>query len=468
MWARMALSSTTADAPAEAIRSPGLKMVLSLLDEGVLLGGNGRPRGTRAVPSAGAVYPYEFAAIVMEDGHPSAFRIDGDRRHCTRLASGARVSACLTSSGLSLPPDGGAVVVTLIRPWLSMRKYGDRGYLYAQLDAGHAVGNLLFASAGRGAPGVLRSRFPRSPLTELLEATESFREVHSAVVLDRVAPRSFEPAWTMHDGTGRAHREAAWQSWLERACWESLAARPVRPDALGTAGMPGPLVGLLPQARLHREGAGLGEPGSWPGLLAARTSSKAFVGTPVPADDIWQAVSALTTPVVTDLPDTSSLAATLVIRSAAEAEQNAVHPLTREGRGTGRLPSGEEMAKACMRQRTLTEAAAVVLMHAPRAALESVSAEEPDVKTGTETGTETGNLGELALRCGVLGQMLYLGATRAGIGVTGIGGFDAAMWRSLAGLPENDEILYVLLLGTPDDSGIKLDRLGAAIAQNEQ
>lgn len=125
MWARMVLSSATADAPAEAIRSPGLQMVLSLLDEGVLLGGDGRPRGTRAVPSAGAVYPYEFAAIVMEGGHPSAFRIDGDRRHCTRLASGARVATCLTSSGLSLPPDGGAVVITLIRPWLSMRKYGD-------------------------------------------------------------------------------------------------------------------------------------------------------------------------------------------------------------------------------------------------------------------------------------------------------------------------------------------------------
>ncbi|WP_329026316.1 nitroreductase family protein [Streptomyces sp. NBC_01423] len=439
-------------------------MVLSLLDEGVLLGGDGRPRGTRAVPSAGAVYPYEFAAIVMEGGHPSAFRIDGDRRHCTRLASGARVATCLTSSGLSLPPDGGAVVITLIRPWLSMRKYGDRGYLYAQLDAGHAVGNLLFASAGRGAPGVLRSRFPRSPLTELLKASENFREVHSAVVLGPMAARPFEAAWTMHDGTGQAHREAAWKSWLERACWESLGARPTRPEELGTAGMPSPLVDLLPHDRLHRDGAGLGESGTWPGLLAARSSSKAFAGGPVPADDIWQAVSALTTAVVTDLPGNSSLAATLVIRSAAETEQNGVYPLTREGRRAGRLPSGDEMAKACMQQQTLVEAAAVVLMHAPRAALEDFSVDGPEVQVGTEAGS----LGELALRCGALGQMLYLGATRAGIGVTGIGGFDAAMWRSLAGLPENDEVLYVLLLGRPDDSGIKLDRLGAAIAQNEQ
>lgn len=184
----------------------------------------------------------------------------------------------------------------------------------------------------------------------------------------------------------------------------------------------------------------------------------------MPADDIWQAVSALTTAVVTDLPGNSSLAATLVIRSAAETEQNGVYPLTREGRRAGRLPSGDEMAKACMQQQTLVEAAAVVLMHAPRAALEDFSVDGPEVQVGAEAGS----LGELALRCGALGQMLYLGATRAGIGVTGIGGFDAAMWRSLAGLPENDEVLYVLLLGRPDDSGIKLDRLGAAIAQNEQ
>lgn len=221
MWARMVLSSATADAPAEAIRSPGLQMVLSLLDEGVLLGGDGRPRGTRAVPSAGAVYPYEFAAIVMEGGHPSAFRIDGDRRHCTRLASGARVATCLTSSGLSLPPDGGAVVITLIRPWLSMRKYGD--LRAARCRARGRKPPLRFGRPG--APGVLRSRFPRSPLTELLKASENFREVHSAVVLGPMAARPFEAAWTMHDGTGQAHREAAWKSWLERACWESLGAR---------------------------------------------------------------------------------------------------------------------------------------------------------------------------------------------------------------------------------------------------
>ncbi|MEV6262934.1 nitroreductase family protein [Streptomyces sp. NPDC051784] len=460
----MELSSAAADLPTEALSSPGLKAVLSLLEEAVLVGGGGRPRGTRAVPSAGAAYPYEFAAIVMEGGQPSAFRIDADRRHCTRLASGARVATCLNSSGIALPRDGGAVVITLVRPWLSMRKYGDRGYLYTQLDAGHAVGNILVASAGRGAPGVLRARFPRNPLTELLEVTENFREVHSAVVLGRVAARPLEGTWTMHDGTGQAHREATWQSWLERACWESLAARPARPGAPETAAMPSPLIGLLPRTRLRQEGAGLGEPGTWPGLLAARASSKAFVGNPVPADDIWRAVSALATPVLTDLPDTSALAATLVVRSASEADQNGVHPLTREGRRGGRLPSGEEMAKACMQQRTLTGAAAVVLLHAPRTALEDTSEHGPN----RAAGTEAGNFGELALRCGALGQMLYLGAARAGIGVTGIGGFDAAMWRSLAGLPDSDDILYVLLLGKPDDSGIKLDRLGAAIAQNEQ
>ncbi|MEU1422072.1 nitroreductase family protein [Kitasatospora sp. NPDC005751] len=458
----MALPAAPSESPAEPAAAPGLRLALSLLEEGALTSRADRSRrshGARAVPSAGAVYPYEFAVLTMENGAPAAFRVDADRRTCTRLATGD-VAGALHASTLAIPGDGGAVIVTLTRPWLSMRKYGDRGYLYTQLDAGHAAGNLLLATTGRGAPGTLRLRFPRLPLSDLLEAGENCREVHSALLVPAAEADDAWTRWTVHDGAARDGHAPTWRSWLEQTCWDSLSARAEHPGTDGAPDALAPLADLRDRRRAGGGQPGLGDPSEWPKLLATRASSKAFVPGTVPAADVWQAVSALSTPVRTDLPAASPMGATLVLRSAEEPGQNAVHPLTGEGaRRTGRLPSADEVVRACMRQRTLAGAAAVVLLHAPRTAL-------TDSAGDSAAGAE--DLRELAFRCGALGQLLYLGANRARIGVTGVGGFDAALWHTLAGLPESDEILYVLMLGRPDDSGVKLDRLATAHAQNER
>ncbi|ROR44962.1 nitroreductase family protein [Kitasatospora cineracea] len=462
MWARMALPAAPSLAPAEPASAAGLRLALSLLEEGVLTSRGARSRGAhgaRAVPSAGAVYPYEFAVLTRENGRPTAFLVDSDRRTCTRLAAGG-VAEALRASTLEIPAGDGAVIVTLTRPWLSMRKYGDRGYLYTQLDAGHAVGNLLLATTGRRAPGTLRLRFPRSPLSDLLEAGENCREVHSALLVPAAEADDAWARWTVHDDADRERREPAWRSWLEETCWDSLSARAEHPGSTRAPDASAPLAQLPDSGRPTGAQDGLGDPSDWPELLAARASSKAFVPGTVPAAEVWQAVSALSTPVRTDLPADSPMGATLVLRSAEEPEHNAVHLLTGEGaRRPGRLPSTDEVVRACMQQRSLADSAAVVLLHAPRTALSDTAAE-------AAAGSE--DLRELAFRCGALGQLLYLGATRAGIGVTGVGGFDAALWHSLAGLPDSDEILYVLLLGRPDDSGIKFDRLATAHAQNER
>lgn len=455
MWARMALPAAPTETPAEELRSPGLRLALSILEEGALGAPSAGSHRMRTVPSAGAIYPYEFAVIAVESGVPAIFRVDADRRSCTRLAGGPEVAEALDASGLAIPADGGAVIIALTRAWLSMRKYGDRGYLYTELDAGHAVGNLLLATTGRGAAGELRLRLPRAPLAEVLEADETCREIHSAVLVpaaagDSAAHGGPSADWTLHEGTDRSSREHVWRSWLETACWESFAARADRVRLPQLPVQPTPLIDL--DRTFAPEAAGLGEPATWPQLLAARRSSKAFVKRMLPADTIRQAVSALSTPISTDLPSDSPVSATLIVRSA-EPEHNVVVSLSRPGARAVRVPSTAEVIRACMQQRHLAEAAAFVLLHVPRTSLSGDNAE---------------NLRELTFRCGALGQLLYLGAARAGIGVTGIGGFDADLWHSLAGLPEGDEVFYVLLLGSADDSGIKLDRLATAHAQNER
>ncbi|MFD3538120.1 nitroreductase family protein [Streptomyces sp. NPDC058662] len=460
LWAKVALPAAAPEPPAEPVAAPGLRLALSLLEEGVLTSRANRACGSyvaRAVPSAGAVYPYEFAVLAMEDGVPTAFRIDADRRTCARLAAGTRVTAALDASLLTVPEYGGALVVTLTRPWLSMRKYGDRGYLYTQLDAGHAAGNLLLAAAGRGAAGALRLRFPRESLSGLLEAGENCREIHSAVVVPAASVDASWTGWTVHDDTDRELRGPTWRSWLESTCWDSLAGWPESPGSATPRTAPAPLTGIRTGRRLSPGEQGLGDPAEWSELIGTRTSSKAFTGEPLSAAAVWQAVSALSTPLETDLPDLSPLSATLVLRSTTEPDQDAVYRLGTGERQPVRLPSTDEVARACMQQRALAGAAAVVLLHVPRTSL-----------AGAGSAADAENLRELAFRCGALGQLLYLGANRAAVGVTAIGGFDTPLWRTLAGLPEDDEILYALLLGSPDDSGVKFDRLATAHAQNER
>ncbi|MFJ2581031.1 hypothetical protein [Kitasatospora aureofaciens] len=323
----------------------------------------------RAVPSAGAVYPYEFAVLVMENGVPTAFRIDADRRICARLAVGARVTAALDTSMLAIPEDGGTLVVTLTRPWLSMRKYGDRGYLYTQLDAGHAAGNLVLAAAGRGAPGALRLRFPRESLSGLLEAGENCREIHSAILVPAGSADESWTRWTVHDSTDRELRGPTWRSWLESTCWDSLAGWPEHSGSPALQAVPAPLARIRTDRQLPGGQGRLGDPSEWSELIGTRVSSKAFTGEPVSAAAVWRAVSALSTPLETDLPDASPLSATLVLRSTTEPEQDGVYRLHTGERRPGRLPSTDEVARACMQQRALAGAAAVLLLHVPRTSL---------------------------------------------------------------------------------------------------
>ncbi|MFD4182809.1 hypothetical protein, partial [Rhodococcus sp. NPDC058514] len=89
----------------------------------------------RHAPSAGAIYPYEVLLCRRDGGVPAL--VDLARR---RLVVGD-----------DFPTDEPEYLALLVgRPWLSMRRYGPRGFLYHLVDSGHALLNLALLSRRHG------------------------------------------------------------------------------------------------------------------------------------------------------------------------------------------------------------------------------------------------------------------------------------------------------------------------------
>jgi nitroreductase len=491
VWDRMMISASPAALAAAGGLPAGLARALALIDAGFAMVDPAKDGGARAVPSAGAIHPYECYVIVADDG-PALYATDAVRRRVFPRATGERVSGPLARVGLEVPRHGGALVVLVTRPWLSMRKYGDRGYLYTQLDTAHLAVNLLGLAADRPAAGEgsgaglgpvrdsvtgsitgsitgsgsgaaqgpargpaaeLRLRLHRAPLAEMLGAEAGCREIHSVLV---AGPGSGPaPGWTVYEeGPAGPARGADDLSWMERACWQSL--HPVveeDPDRAphGLLSPPAPL--LPPGTRLPADGAAR-LAGRWRTLSGSRRSTKAFRSAAVDSAVLGQALAAARTPLATDLPAESDLHVTLLARSVDGLEPGA-YRLTADGRRAGAQPrpTDADLVRACMHQDHLGGAAAVVLFHTRRDAL---------------LGRPPAAMREALFRAGAIGQLLYLGATDAGIGVTGVGGFDTGRWQSLGCVPDDHELLYLVLLGADTGPGVKWDRLQTAYAQGER
>ncbi len=458
LWRQMALSVAPGRRSARMPIHAGLRPVLRLFE----IAASGSLTGGPSVPSAGALYPYEHVAVVAGEDGPEMYGVDVARRSCRLLGSGARVEGALDEAGLGPCRPGAAVLLTVVRPWLSMRKYGTRGYLYAHLDAAHLATHLLCLAAGTHAGAQLRTRLAAGALGDLLALDATCRFLHSALVLQgppSEAATFCDAAWTcadLRDGPP----PAPVVSGLERECWGPIArhretaraADPALDPALDPAAGPARVRArpLLPGAASWL-GAGSPEQAEpWAVLAARRRSTKDFAAATLPGRTLDRTLAALATPLPTDLPDDTGLRVTLVVRDVAGWAPGS-HPLDGPGRPTrpvAACPDTDEMVRMCMGQEHLRHGCVVVLFHAPRSEIVGRGAR------GVDTAL---------LRAGALAHLLYLGAAASGAAVTTIGGFDSDRWRTLARLPDGHDVLYVAMLGVPGTAAVKLDRLSTPI-----
>jgi len=106
----------------------------------------------RAVPSAGALYPLELyvVAAAVTGLDPGLYHFHPFRGCLSRLGplDGSGIRAALVDGALA-DVTAALLVVTGVF-WRSRCKYGQRGYRFTLLEAGHLVQNVVLAAAALG------------------------------------------------------------------------------------------------------------------------------------------------------------------------------------------------------------------------------------------------------------------------------------------------------------------------------
>lgn len=450
-WQQMSLAAVPDGTPEpRRIDLPGeLRGALALLETSA----EGSLHGGPSVPSAGALYPYETYVVTNGPGGPRVFSVDVTRRGCRLLHEGEQVADALARGGLALPTPDAFLVLIAVRPWMSIRKYDDRGYLYAQLDAAH-LGTHLLCLAGRGhRRAQWLTRAAPGHLGALLRLDEHHLAPHSVLlVADRIG--TGQPSvsdWTCTDRRGIPPVPRV-RNGSEARCWRGLLPRLQSPPALPATPRLRPLLAPEREGEAHPPTSD-----ALADLAPRRRSAKDFGDAALPLQRLREVLSALGTPLATDLPASPGFGATLVARRVTGLAPGAYPVLGNGGiaaQPTSTTPaSAEDIVRFCMGQEQLRHTCAAVVFHA----------RHQDVFRHGMRGVD-----EALLRSGALAHLVYLGATATGTAVTTIGGFDAGRWHSLAGLADEDEVLYVAMLGTPGTSAVKIDRLQPAHAHGQR
>ncbi|TDV49755.1 hypothetical protein [Actinophytocola oryzae] len=343
----------------------------------------------RAAPSAGACYPCEIVLAPVD--HTALALVDLQQR---RLLVRSAERECW---------NGDAFVYFLVgRPWLSMRRYGRRGYLYHLLDAGHAMLNLAVAAADPPRD----FRVPREVLRRAEEyAAQRAASVLAVGLLDRGGPGEAGARWMLQETT----RLPVPLSDVEMMITSVLPPTP-RPVWLRLDDDPD-VAALAAALRQRHSASVLDAMPDTGGLGDALAQTEKLCRRLVPA---------------LDLP-------------VPEVRVFSRHP----GLGAT-LPATTWVTQAILGQSDLVNASTFVVFQA----------EVPDKANGVLSPEAQ----RTVMACGMAGEIGYLVAARSGLGMTGIGGFDPVMWARQCGTAE--DVLFLLAFGQ-ERSGEKADATGA-------
>lgn len=408
----------------------------------------------RTTPSAGALYPFEVIAAIVDEG---CYLWDIERGHLVPCDLPPLPRDGLADAGFVTRPGHRveALLVFVARPWLSMKKYFLRGYAYCHLDVGHTATNLALYTAVLGHDPILHLRFSRTVLAERLKLEGLCREP-LAVLSFSTADPGLDPPPASDALPPAVGLELPGEREIQS--WESLQGVVSFDFALQSPGEPASVEILrredaaagallpLPEGRPPLSSAA-----EWRSAILGRRSAKGFRDEPVSGVQIGELLGALRgTGLAADCSGegTVQLGVHLVARHVDGL--TGVFSYVPESHALRQIDAqAGDPRPACMQQGLAGNAAALMIFHAPVCRLVE------------QHGYSA--FAELCFRAAELGQRLHLAATRLGaLGITCIGGFDGEECAALARLDPGEETVYVVLVGISDDSVFKHDRLNVA------
>jgi SagB-type dehydrogenase family enzyme len=397
----------------------------------------------RSAPSAGALYPCELYVVAYTvDGLKPGLYYFSVIDFALKQIRGDDIAAFLDgngTAGLAL-----SLYITGI-PYRSAWKYRARAFRYVLLDTGHLMGNLDL---------VLRARDLAyetvydldTAATGLLLGLDNRRE-SGVLRIDAGRPDTWQkgafagpmeiPALPGHilDASQVSDREIAYPE-IEQMQAAKITGRPA---AAGDMPVPPPVVATLERWQ------GIGsvtlptDPEPLDKTLVRRRSSRNYVPREIPADS-FRLLLTLLGDVIADSPALRPPVGCRIslgfVASAVEGVTPGFYLLDPDARQYARVAPGQlasPMAAACLNQDWLKNAGVHFLFMFDPGALDTAC-------------------GPLGYRCamiqaGVLGQMVYLGATALGLGSCGIGAIYDDEAHTLLGLKSGAVLGYLVAAG---------------------
>lgn len=426
----------------------------------------------RTSPSAGALYPFEVLVQVGRLGETYLYDVEGARfRPFSPVIGDLRAPGDTDSEGDASNWIGQVLFVA--RPWLSMKKYGQRGYLYTQLDIGHAAVSVALSAQALGLRATVRLRIQRQRLAEKLGLSGLCREPQVAVTIGlpqggrdagmtaatTSPPRSSRKPTAVGSlaGAERATLEAPtleeegnWRSLLEEVGPVVLVAPPPAHRAN--------ISSILEPEECESRGASVVPCHMTPTLtrdhraaVFRRESAKGFLPLPLTLTQLIGALFEGGGMLHADCggPGAAGVGFRMMVRRVEGLEAgiyaySAREQLLLEIRRGRAVRGEEEVLLACMGQPVVRHAAAIVTLYAPlRALLKEIG---------------RAGLSEVHFHAAHVAHKLCLAAARHGVGITCIGGFDERRSADLVDLGLSEEVIYVLALGIADQAARKSDR----------
>jgi SagB-type dehydrogenase family enzyme len=405
-----------------------------------------RPIYLRAAPSAGGLYPAELYVVSLgNDFLPAGlYGYDPRHHHLVPLAPGpelhaAVVTACYGNAAVAASP---LLLVTSAVFWRSAWRYGERAYRRVLLDTGHLLGNAALATSALGLRCHLTTAFCDEQLNRVLRV-ESDDEAALAVLAINLPGPGERPAWSglpsPVGGTDEVGLIGLHHASSLPAQRPALIARgEQQADAVesGFGARAGePLAAEHLHSRLSTDLIG---------AILHRRSTRRFVRGSIQREQMERILACGSAPEAAGLGEQPmierDLLRTFVAVAAVEGLEPGVYyyaPHSRELRLVRAGLRRDSLQFICLGQELGRDAAFAVFHTADLA------------RAVRRHGDRVYRVAHL--EAGLVGERINLGALAEGLGVSGIGGFFDDHAAQLLGLPVEQAIVYITVIGMAAD-----------------